>query len=297
MKRVNMLGNKIVAQSFLSITKLFGELKAPVRLLAAGVFISLLPACLMTKAQGDVLSQQMREIEGEVAKLQRVRHDLELLLNSQVKDLIDRLAKLETQVRNVKENLKEGSSKNTALVEEVQNLRGQLEEAQHRYKNLEQEQKNLLINQVAISEAQKKISIPPLKDEHFALAKKYYTGDKLADSIYLFEEFNKQYSSDQTLSGQSYYFQGEANRRLAENEKVHEEAQKLYKKSVISYQKSVELNKTPAMREEALFRMGMVLKTMGETQAALAAFKELLNQNGKSKRASEVKKEMASLSE
>ncbi len=291
-----MLGDKIDALNFLSTIKLdkLGSLGAPAQLLA-GVLLLLSSSCVMTKAQGDILSQQVRDMNGEVAKLQSVRHDMEVMLSGQLRDLFDRLAKLERQFANLRESLLEGSSKSGELVAEVQNLRNQLEEAQYKYRNLEQDQKSLAENQMALTEAQKKIAIPLLKDDHFGLAKKYFSNQKYQDAIFLLDEFIKEYPKEKELVGQSYFLIGESNRKIAEGEKVPEEISNYYKKSVLSYQKIVELYSGSTLREEALFKIGTVLKTMGNNQGAAAAFKELLLQNSKSKRAGEVKKILAAL--
>lgn len=290
-----MLGDKIDVLNFLSTTKSDGLVcLAPARALA-GVLLLLSSSCVMTKAQGDILSQQVRDMKGEVAKLQGVRHDMEILLNGQLRDLFDRLAKLENQFANLRDSLNDGSTRSDELVAEVQNLRNQLEEAQYKYRNLEQDQKNLAENQWALSEAQKKIAIPPAKDDHFALAKKYFNNQKYQDTLYLLEDFIKEYPKEKELVGQSYFLIGESNRKMAENEKSTEEGNNYYKKSVINYQKIVESYPGSTLREEALFKIGTVLRAMGNNQGAIAAFKELLIQNNKSKRASEVKKILAAL--
>lgn len=251
----------------------------------------------MTKAQGDQLTNQMRNMESEVAKLQRVRHDMEILLSGQVRDLFDRLAKLENQLGNVRESIHEGSSKNLELVTEIQSLRGQLEEAQFQYRNLEQDQKSLAQNQIALKAETHKTKIPPLKEDHFALAKKLFAAGKYDDSIFLLDEFVKEYGSgkDKEIIGQSYFLLGENNRKIAENKKRKDEIEKYNKIAIVHYQKIVELFGSSVLREEALFKMGTILRAMGNDDGARAAFKELLSSNKSSKRADEAKKQLASL--
>jgi TolA-binding protein len=291
-----MDGSKIAAQNLSLADKLSNIVAlrwAPVGIVAVGALFN--GGCVMTKAQGDRLTEQVREIEDEVAKLQRVRHDMETLLLGQVRDLVDRIARLENHLATLRESLTEGSSRNTELVAELQNLRSELENAQHLYRNLEQGQASLAKNQNALKEAQNKIRIPPLKEDHFALAKKLYLGGKYDEAIFLFEQFIAAYPQDKDLTGQCYYLTGEINKKLADGEKSAEDAEKYYKRAVVSYQKIVEMFNESILREEALYKIGVVLKSMGNKEGAQAAFKELLTKHANGKRVKEAKKQLAEL--
>lgn len=267
--------------------------KAPGYLIISGVFLLLLSSCVMSRGEGDALTKQMRNMEDEVAKLQRVRHDVEVLLSGQMRDLFDRLARIESQLSTMRESLYEGSSKNSELVSELANLRGQLEEAQFQYRNLENDQKNLAQKQHALKQAQN-IAIPPLPKEHLELAKKLHAAQKYDQAIYVFEEYIKNYENDKENTNYAYFNLGEIYRHLGENNKTLEEREKIYKKSIISYQKIAEQGKSN-LKEEALFKMALVFKSMGNKQAATAALNELLNYNKNSKRAAEAKKLLASV--
>jgi TolA-binding protein len=267
--------------------------RATLGILAAGALAN--AGCVMTKAQGDRLAGQVREIEDEVAKLQRVRHDMEVLLLGQVRDIVDRIARLENQLVTLRESLTEGSSRNTELVAELQTLRGELENAQHLYRNLEQGQMSLAKNQNALQEAHNKIRVPPFKDDHFALAKKYYLGGKFDEAIYLFEQFITTYPNEKELLGQSQYLLGEIYRKMADGEKTAAEAERLYKRAVVAYQKIIEMYGDSILREEALYKIGFVLKAMGNKDGAQAAFKELLEKHANGKRVKETKKALAEL--
>ena len=254
---LNLLWNKIKFARFLLAQK------ASALLMIAGVFFGA-SGCVMTRAQGDQLHIQVQNLEDEVAKLQRVRHDMEVLLLGQVRDLVDRMARFESQLRTLRESLTEDSSRSNELVAEIQTLRGELEQAQQHYKNLEAGQQSLVKNQQALKEAHNKIRIPPLKEDHFALAKKYYLGGQYDEAIYLFDQLVKSYPDEKELVGQSCYLLGEIYRKLGDGEKSPEEAEKNYKKSVVSYQKITEMYKDAILREEALFKMGGVFKADGQ---------------------------------
>lgn len=287
-----MHGSKIDALNLRwNITKqvtTFLVAKAPVYVIIAGVFV-VMSGCVMTRAQGEHLQSQMRNLEDEVAKLQRVRHDMEVLLVGQVKDLIDRMARFDRQLASLRDSLTEDATKNTGLVAEIQGLRSELELAQQNYKQLEQSQQALAKSQHSAKETHKKIPIPPVKEDHFAAAKKYYLGGQHDEAIYLFDQLIATYPDEKELVGQSYYLLGEIYRKLGDGDKTPQNAEKNYKKSVVSYQKITELYKDAILREEALFKMGGVLKIMGNTEGAKAAYNELLLQHKKSKRAAEAK--------
>lgn len=292
---MNMLGNKIVARNLNLTTKSKIFFKAPLALASLGLLSVFFSSCVMTKAQGEELSFKVRRMESEVAKLQKVRHDMEILLNGQVRELIDRIAKLEIHLANLRESFNDGSDKNSELLAEIHNLRGQLEEAQYQYRNLEQEQLSLAQSQEALKKQSKQTYIPPLKEEHLAYAKKLFSANKFDDSIIALEKFIKEYKNDKDSVSQAYYSLGENYRKKAENENDKGQKDTFYKKAVVNYQKIVEMFKVSVLREEALYKMGIILKTIGNIEGAKAAFGELVSSNKNSKRAPEAEKELLSL--
>ena len=294
---MNKPGTKIVVLNLISkpvaeIARILANYKTPVRLVMPGVFLLLSPACVMTRAEGKALASQVRNMESEVAKLQRVRHDIEILMSGQVRDLFDRMSKLESQLTNLRDNLYESSNKNQELLAELGELKGQLEEAQFQYRNLENDQKALA--QRALK-TQNHPAIPPLKKDHFDAAKKLQTAQQYDHAIYLFDEYIRNYQDDKESMGQAFFALGEIYNKLGETNNNQEESQKLYKKAIISYQKIIEQNQAAQLKEEALFKMGIILKALGNNEAAVAAFNELLSQNKNSKRALEAKKHLAIL--
>lgn len=294
---MNRLGNKIVAQNLdktLTKNTRYSYIKIPA-LFFAGIFLCLSPGCVMTRAEGDAISLRMREVEGEMAKLQRVRHEVQVLLSGHMKELVDRVARLENQISNMRDVLSEGTTKSAQLLSELEVLRGQLEDAQARFMTLEQDQKSLAQSHLALKQAQKRMPIPQTKKDHFAAAKKLYTDAKFDDALYLLDEFVKLYEKDKEFIGQVYYYAGDIYHKLADNEKEQDNKNKFYKKSVVSLQKIVEMNHAASLREEALYKMGIILKALGNTEASMAAFNELLTAHKNSKRAAQAKKQLAEL--
>jgi TolA-binding protein len=296
MKKMNMLGIKIDAQNLpckLTAKSLTASYKASAFI--AGAFLSL-SSCVMTRNEADTLSAKMRRVEEEVAKLQRVRHDVEVLLSGQMRDLLDRIARLESQLSSLRESLYEGSNKSNEIMAELNNLRGQLEEAHFHYRALEQDQKTLAQKQIALKQAQTKLAIPPLKKDHLDLAKKLQESQKYEDALFLFEEYIKIYeeSKDKDII-HAYFGLAEIFNKKGEEQKIPEDAHKLYKKAIIYYQKLSEQKSNLSLCEESLYKMGLLLKIIGNNKAAAAAFNELLILNKNSKRANLAKKQLSTL--
>lgn len=287
-----MLGKKIDALNSLCKTNRSTNrwFLMPAHFWVAG-FLLCAQSCVMT-SEFKIFSTKVEDLESEMAKMQRVRHDMEILLSGQ-KKTIDRLAQLEKQLSALRESLVDGHTKSTELTAEIQGLRNELEEAQYRYKLLEADQKDLAKNQQALKEEHKKRA-PKNKAEHFALAKKNFSEEKFEDAISLFEQYVQNYPADNELP-QAYYLLAESCQKRAQKEEVPEEALRFYKKAIIAYQEIVEKYGQSGLREEALFKMGLVLKSMGNKDAATAAFKEVISKHKGSKRAVEAKAQLSEL--
>lgn len=259
--------------------------------------VFLCSSCLMTRREGEGLRLRIEQMEGEMAKLQRVRHDLDILLSGKVVDIYERMARLENVLSTVQESLFSGSEDNQKLLNEIHSLKNQLEEGRKRYGDLQKDQETLAEAQAKLSAEKNKIAIPALKNDHFGLAKKLYLADRLDDASYLFEEFNKLYKNDKDLYSQSSYLLGEIYDKKSalyedEQQKIH-----FKKKAVISLQKVIEITQNKSIKEESLFKLSLLLAHLGNKEGAKAALKGLLQENPKSKRASDAKKHLVSLEE
>jgi TolA-binding protein len=281
-----MLGSKTDALKLVGCkTKKLNPWLSPVCVLAAGFLFN---GCVMTRAEGELISLKVDQLETEMARMQNMRHDMKILLEGQ-KKTIDRLVELERQLPSLRESLVDGHSKSFELISEIQNLRNELEEAQNRYKLLEEDQKNLAKNQQALKEEQKKRKIPAKLEEHFLQAKKYYDENKTDDAIFLLERFVELYPKNTKFSDQAFFLLGSSFKKNAENTDGEEKII-FYKKSAVNFQAllSDSFKKSP-IKDEALFQLGWVLKSMDNNQGAKAAFKELLLKHKDSKRLSEAK--------
>src|SRR5258707_13254640 len=115
MSKTNMLGNKTDALILSCKDRRVSHLpshtakKTSVGIMLAGVFLLPMFGCVMTKAQGEKLAGHVHHLEDEVAKLQRVRHDTEILL-AKVRDIVDRIVRVEGQLAVLKESLSADST-------------------------------------------------------------------------------------------------------------------------------------------------------------------------------------------
>lgn len=237
----------------------------------------------MTKAQGDSLTGKMHDMEGEVAKLQRVRQDLEILLDGQVKDLFERVATFETQMSALKHAIAAEAEENSRLALEIQKLRGEMEESHN---------SSAVAQYSASSSASinKSRIIPDDQKEHFAHALKTLASGKHHDGIFLLEEYIKLYPSDTENVAKGQYELGETYRKLSETAANKDEKSRQLKRAVVSYQKIIEIKKSGDLREEALYKIGLSLKELGNTDGSKAALKELISLNKNGKRGKEAQK-------
>ena len=169
--------------------------------------------CLLTKVQGDSLTVRINKLEDEMAKIQSLKHDLEILLNDQLKVLLQKVATLDDQVANFKKTLEDSLLNNQKLTQELQKLSAEVEIARH---SLE------------------KTELP---------------------------------NEDQKIAHQ--------------------------KKMLITYKNLLKDNSQP--KEETLLKIGLLLKEMGNTKAAMQAFEELISYRKESKEAKEALKQITEL--
>lgn len=169
--------------------------------------------CLLTKVQGDSLTTRINKLEDEMAKIQSLKHDLEILLNDQLKVLLQKVAFLDDQVTNFKKTLNDSLQENQKLTQELQKVSAEIEIAKY---SLE------------------KTELP---------------------------------NEDQKIAHQ--------------------------KKTLITYKNILKDNSQP--KEEILLKIGLLLKEMGNTKAAMQAFEELLSYKKESKEAKEALKELDKL--
>lgn len=260
-----------------------------------GVF--LLPSCLMTQREGFELTKRTMRLEQEVAKLESLKHDLEVLLSTKVSDLFDRISRIENIIASIQESVFEGAKEQTQVMAELQTLRNLLDEAKNKYNILEKGHESLAKAQEKIREEKNKVTIPPLKSDHFLLAKKLYQAKRLDDALYLFEEFIKLYETDKDLADKSFFIMGDICKEKSDKE-VDENIQLLFKKKAVVYwQKTIENSFNKSNKEEALYKMGLLLESMGNKALAKAAFQGLLESNKKSAHANDAKKHIANLEE
>lgn len=235
----------------------------------------LLPSgCLMTKSEGNDLSIRLSKIEGELAKLERVRHDLEILLSGKVGDLYERIARMESTLDSLQESTFTSSLEKDKLTLEIQDIKNQLELAKEHIPAP---------------------NIPKNKEDHFAKAKKLYLSGDLNEAILLFDELIKKHPADKILTGQAYYLLGEIYHKQSQSALKDEDKLLFNKKAIVHWQKVIELGSPQNAKEESLYKMGLLLKSMGNKEAAKAAFTTLLETNRQSVRAGDARKSLAEL--
>ncbi len=173
--------------------------------------------CLLTKVQGDSLTVRINKLEDEMAKIQSLKHDLEILLNDQLKVLLQKVATLDDQVANFKKTLEDSLLNNQKLTQELQKLSSEMEIAKY-----------------ALEKTLEKTNVPTAEQ-------------KIVDQ----------------------------------------------KKALITYKNLLKDNSQP--KEETLLKIGLLLKEMGNTKAAMQAFEELISYKKDCEQAKEALKQITEL--
>lgn len=250
------------------------------KVFAFGVFVILLwPACVMTRSQGDDLSGKMYKLENEVAKLQRVRHDLEVLLNDKVKDLFERIGTFESELSNLRFVLSENKDNYDRVLGELQRLQGEIDETKSRSYAMARSGNS---------------AVPADRSEHLKAAEKAFSQKNWSQAIALFEQYQKLYPDENETLAYTYVQLGEALREQALMLHGEDKIRHL-KKAVVSLQKSLSHLSNEDKKAEALLKVGMCLKDLNNTDGARAAFKELLDKMPNSKQSKDAKKLLAEL--
>lgn len=241
----------------------------------------------MTRSQGDDLSGKMYKLESEVAKLQRVRHDLEVLLNDKVKDLFERIGSFESQIASLRTVISDHQEKYDRVVSELQRLQSEVDEAKNRTYAAAR-------NGLTKNEGDKGVVIPSGKNEHLKAAEKALAQKNWAQAITLFEQYQKMYPDENDALFKTHVQLGDALREQGMTQSGDEKTRSL-KKAVVSLQKSLNHLSDDDKRAEVLLNVGICLKELNNIDGARAAFQEVLDKLPKSKKNKEAQKLLSEL--
>lgn len=234
--------------------------------------------CFLTQTQALRLQTKIEKVEDEVAKMQSIKHDLDIFMNEQVKTLIEKINYLDAQVAMFKTTLEDNLKEKEELVTELKKLTQEIELNKQAYDNLLQ---NNLKHKITVKNAS------DVLQESQKLAKE----QKFTESINILENFIKEFPQDEKIH--------ELNHQLAkilkdfyDNELNQEKKSLAQKKAVIIYKNL--LQDSNLAKDDLLYSLGFLLKDMNNYQAAISIFKQLAELKNTQK-AKEALKQIAEL--
>lgn len=267
---------------------------------------ALTPACVVTRAEGDALRQDVDALKDETARLQVEASDARANREKLAK-LEGRLAELEATLATLRQADADSGVQLEKVVAEVQTLRGELEEARHELGQQRASVESILARPpVAVATAATApkqddpnktvqvggLDLPTEPKEHYAFAKKFFDEQKFAESAEAFDLFLVRHKGD--LVDNAAFWKAESFYQLgnAADEKAAKE--KAYKQAILSYQRVLETPNS-AKGDGALFKIGLSFEQLGFQEEARVFYEELIAKYEKSPLVAEAKKRLKSL--
>lgn len=238
------------------------------------IFALSLCSCVMMRSEGDQIQSDISRLKDEIATLQREQYDSLNQIDRIVKEVKLRTSMLENTT--MKQNANADLDKDR-LIGEVQELRGKLEETQHRLENVHQvSQKDSIVDKNT------KLEFPEGKSNHFVYAKSLYDDKKYAEAIVAFAAFVKKYAEDKQFTGQAYFILGDSYYESAVKTKDKKQKEELYKNAVLTFQEVLTQIPPSSNVPEALFKVGNAMEAMGFFKDAVVFYEEIVSKHKKS---------------
>jgi TolA-binding protein len=281
-------------------------LRAVVRLFAVVALLGSGSACVVTRAEGDALRQDIDALKDETARLQ-VEVTEARAQREQLARLDTRLTELEATLATLRQADADSGVQLEKIVAEVQTLRGEVEEARHELGQQRASVESILARPpVAVATAATApkaddpnkvtqvggLDVPAEPKEHYAFAKKFFDDKRFAESAEAFDLFLTRHKGDLVdnaafWKAESYYQLGNAASDKAAKEKA-------YKQAILSYQRVLETPNS-AKADGALFKIGLSFEQLGFEEEARVFYEELLAKHDKSPLVGEAKKRLKAL--
>jgi TolA-binding protein len=283
--------------------------RALVVVVLSGV-VSLLPACVTTRAEGDQLRQDVSALRAETAQLQQEMSEVRAKEKGRTEKLAARVAELEDTLAGLRQNDADTGVQIEKVVAEVQALRGEIETAQHEIGQQKATVESILARPpVAVATA---VTAPKVEDTpnkplqiegvdvpadakaHYDFAKKFFDDKKFASAADAFDLFLTRHSNNDDLVDNAAYWKAESYYQLAGQASDKPAREKAYKQAILSYQRVLESPKSEKS-DGALFKIGLSFEQLGFSDEARVFYEELLSKYAKSPLVPDAKKRLKSL--
>lgn len=238
----------------------------------------LLSSCVLTREEGDQMASDIARLKNELAALQREQSDFEIRHERRVSAL--------ESVTYKKASIE--SAQSDQLKKEIEQLRGQLEEAQRSFESTAEKP-----TPKASSELD---NVPSDKKAHFEWAKEAFADEDFGVALIRIDSFLEKYRADNQYGAGAYLLRGDAARMLAQNATNDAAKKDFNRKAVTAYQDLLtRFPKSPRI-PEGLFKVGEALEAMGFKSDAKIFYEEITAKHSKSSFAKQASKKLRELS-
>lgn len=270
------------------------RLKSGCRILGIASLV-LISSCVVTKAEGEQMSSDIARLKNEIATLQREKSDFTIVIERKNSELQSRISALEdvTFKKSTGESLE-----SDRLKKEVEQLRGQLEETQKNFEDLQKVPKpEETVKDTAVikSSGELESDIPTDKKGHFDWAKKAFADKNFNAAFLRIDSYIEKYRDDQQHGAEAHLLKGDSAVMLAKKAATEAAKKDLYKKAVVSYQELLTRYPKSAKIPEGLFKVGETLEAMGFASDAKIFYEEITLKHPKSAFAKDAKSKLAVL--
>ncbi len=263
-------------------------------------------ACVVTRAEGDLMRQDIDALKDETAGMQAEVTESRAQ-REKLASLSARVEALEATLSTLRQADADGGVQLEKLVAEVQTLRGELEEARHEIGQQRETVESILarppVSVAAAATAPKQddptkpaqvagADIPADPKEHYAFAKRFFDDKKFAEAAEAFDVFLLRHTGD--LVDNAAYWKAESFYQLGNAATDKGAKEKAYKQAILSYQRVLETPNS-AKADGALFKIGLSFEQLSFEEEARVFYEELLSKYPKSPLAGEAKKRLKSL--
>jgi TolA-binding protein len=253
-------------------------------LVLGSMSLLLTTSCFLSKAEGQIMANDIDRLRREIATLQRQGSDSEIV-NQRKHDQIDgRLVSLE------KFSFKRATTETNEsdqLKKELADLRGQLEETQ----------KNIETIKPAPAPAEVQEEAPVDKMGHFEWAKTAFSQKDYGAAFSRADSFIDKYKNDKTYGADAYVLKGDAAVMLAKAAAADAAKLELNKKALAAYQDFLtRFPKSPRI-PEGLFKVGETMRNMGYSSDAKIFYEEIVQKHPKSDFVKQAKARLVDISQ
>ena len=252
--------------------------------------------CITTRAEGNVLRNDMRMLKDEMARMNRAQMEDKALMVEKLGDVSNRIDAAEKAIRSLRQQNADTGVKTEKIIAELQALRGEVEEVRHELGKTSKSVEDLLVRppvSVATAEAAPPVhgsradsdngGLPEKQDALYEYAQNQFKAGLYPKAIEAVEVYLKRYKDEKgTALDDAYFLKGEAYNGLAEkgdNKKAKEDA---LKKSVLAYQNV--LTGYPKSKHAAavLYKIGQAFEALGFRTDAMVFYEEVIAKHKKS---------------